>query len=232
MTAWTAWLYGSVAREDYDPATSDLDVLLISDLDETPAILRGLVAPLPRSEHLSLVRYDWDEIYAMASYGSLFLWHMKMQGRPLAENPGSLRFRRLLDRLPSYRGSMRDVAGFKTALEDSASSLHDGGDPCFELGVIATVLRHASILACFQRGTPAYDLKQSLGAAFEAYDIQPFLDEALELYYFRLSFARKLPPPTLAPSFDLAWKWITIAVYFIERLEMDVWTASKDSRSA
>ena len=221
MNDWTIWLYGSVARGDYDPESSDLDVLLVSDSECTPDIVPRLTSGLPCSEHLSLVRYGWSELRAMARYGSLFLWHLRTEGRPLMDGPGTNAFRGLLEQLPVYSESARDVNGFRLALQDCANSLRDGGDSFFELAIIATVLRHASILACSVHGIPAYARGRTLEIALRQYDMQEHLEEAFALYHFRLGLARGLPA-VIPPSYELAAKWLEIANSFVNSLEVDI----------
>src|SRR4051794_28884949 len=113
--AW--WLYGSVARGT-DDNTSDLDVLVVGPALSGGPMTRSPVATLPRTEHLSLRNYSWAEVEAMASYGSLFLLHLHLEGRPLVTNNAADRLRRILDSLPPYAGADRDILGFSVALQD------------------------------------------------------------------------------------------------------------------
>lgn len=217
MTDTTVWLYGSVARGD-DTTTSDLDILVVGDSESQGIFERNILTGLPRFEHLSTKYYSWQEIIAMASYGSLFLLHLKMEGRPVVDGLGASRLRNLLDELPSYSGGVRDLKGFRIALQDARASLEDGGDPTFELSVIATVIRHASILACYFNGQPTFDRRASIRRAFNSVHLNEAATGALELYDFRLSQARNIPTQ-IVPTHELAQSWLMVAFDFIERLE-------------
>jgi predicted nucleotidyltransferase len=87
------WLYGSQARGDTD-TLSDVDVLVAGEVDAEA------LGQLPYSQpQLSVVRYDWDELELMASYGSLFLHHVRLEGRPQYADKNS-RLATLLETLP------------------------------------------------------------------------------------------------------------------------------------
>jgi len=152
----------------------------------------------------------------MADYGSLFLLHLKLEGRPLWPGRAGSSLGTLLDRLPPYRYARRDVEGFVTALEDVRRSLADGGDPSFELAVLATVIRHCSILTCYLLGAPQFDRRSSITEAFVAVGMGHAAAGALDLYQFRLARSRGIPvnePPTAFTTRE----WCAVASEFVKR---------------
>src|SRR5438552_4163356 len=94
----TLWLYGSYARRDSD-SWSDVDLLLVSNselveeglgVEETLRRADLNLAEIPElntwvtePSKLSISRYTWNEIEEMASYGSLFLHHLRLEGESL-----------------------------------------------------------------------------------------------------------------------------------------------------
>src|ERR1700694_2431878 len=92
-------LYGSMARGD-DDIFSDVDLLIIDDnADRQPSLSSA-----------TIVQYTWSEFSEMASYGSLFLWHLRMEGRTLsADDDGRIAYRGILDDLPRYNRSSSDL---------------------------------------------------------------------------------------------------------------------------
>jgi hypothetical protein len=209
------WLYGSVARGT-DSEASDLDILVVQDSQE-PQALPVACAALARADHLSLRHYSWREIEGMASYGSLFLLHLKLEGCPLVENWSTVRMRTLLTALPPYTGKKRDLQGFTIALGDVAQSASDEGDPAFELSVLATVFRHASILGCYLMDEPAFDRDISITRALTAVGMLDWAEGAVSLYEHRLALARNIPPRT-PPTVETVIKWHRVASEFISRL--------------
>ena len=151
---WSVWLYGSAARGDVD-GLSDFDVLLVGPPGEEPEGV--LVAAGLCGKDVSISRYSWDEVQGMAEYGSLFLHHVRLEGHPLYEGESCRgRLRTLIAQLGEYTLAKRDILGFKVVLADVAESLEQGGSKAFELSVLATVIRHASILGCWLIGAPKF----------------------------------------------------------------------------
>ena len=152
--AHAVWLYGSHARGMVD-ACSDLDVLVATDALPPIDEIQGKV-PL-RLNDASLTVYSWNEIKMMAEYGSLFLQHLKLEAVPLYESPSHRGvLGGLLGEIPDYKHACRDIRGFRVVLEDVAESLSAGGKKEYELSVLATVIRHSSILGCWLLGQPSF----------------------------------------------------------------------------
>ena len=153
MSGDAYWLYGSHSRGDAD-AYSDVDILLVSD---GRSLSRNVVLPNGLGEGKKVSRYSWMEIVGMAKYGSLFLHHVRLEGKPLYEEDecrGTLCG--ILESMPKYQKGARDVKGFKTVLDDVRVALQSQCDEPFELSVLATVIRHASILLCWIHGMPQF----------------------------------------------------------------------------
>lgn len=147
------WLYGSVARGDADEL-SDVDVLVVGD---SASLTEEERASLPSNGPLSLSHYTWGEFEAMALYGSLFLHHLRSEGKPLSHvGEGRNRIGQLLDALPRYMFAGRDLVAFERTVDDVRRGLEVGTPPAFELAVLGGVVRHASVLACYLAGHPTF----------------------------------------------------------------------------
>jgi hypothetical protein len=149
------WLYGSFARGDSD-GLSDVDFLVIGENRDIPSdLLSALDAPV--AQRGSMSKYSWNEIEGMSAYGSLFLHHIKAEGRPMFEGDSVVgKLKTYLDALVPYARANRDVRAFRAGLEESRWSLCNNGSIPFELSIIATLMRHSSILGCYLIGRPAF----------------------------------------------------------------------------
>ncbi len=182
---YSVWLYGSHARGDKD-SQSDVDVFVAGTrnlgLDE---IEDSLPVPLNAA---SLSQYSWDEIYGMAEYGSLFLHHLRLEGRPIYESPSCKgRLGHILQDLRDYQWFERDLNGFWTVLRDVADALRDGTTEVFELSVLGTVIRHCSILGCWVLGEPSFGRTKPVNHIVRALGLPICIgQEFRDLYQYRL----------------------------------------------
>jgi hypothetical protein len=145
---WVVSLYGSHARGEADPL-SDRDILRISD---QPSTKGNAVTASDASS------YTWNEFETMHSYGSLFLLHLSRESLVLeSASGGEVRYRNLLATLPKYNRAERDIASFQLAIDDVEQSIQEmDTSPVFELSVLATTIRHASIVGCYLTGDPVF----------------------------------------------------------------------------
>ena len=204
-SGYAVWLYGSHSRGTADKF-SDLDVLFVSGSEVCDMAIEELFEPLPS---LSISQYSWSEIEKMARYGSLFLRHLELEGRPIFEStPAQGRLKSILLNLGPYRLASRDLAGFGTVLRDVVASINNGqASLFFELSTLGTIFRHASILGCALNGFPCFSREEPverLTAALKFPD--SWAREFPQLYRYRL-YADGRAPRVHEPSIEFAWTW-------------------------
>jgi hypothetical protein len=190
MSDWVVALYGSQARGEGD-TLSDLDVLAVG----TGATIPPLISQSP---NLSVSKYSWDEFSRMAAYGSLFLKHLQLESCVLLSSSGGLvRYWDLLSRLGTYRLVDRDIHAFLTNIDDVLEAVTlDDSTPEFELSVLSTAIRHASILGCYLISAADFGRTTAVARFCAARGLSERISiEFSEIYRYRLSLARGLPSP-------------------------------------
>jgi hypothetical protein len=208
----SVWVYGSFARGDAD-ARSDIDVLVAGDgvgwLDAVAGDAE--LWPLVRDGHqLSPMQFSWEELGSMCAYGSLFLHHVKLEGRPIAPTVNEP-LAGLLAALPQYRRATQEMRAFTTVLQDVAESLSGDHSPKFELAVVATALRHAFILGCYVTGQPDFGRTTPFWTLVRELQLPAQTAEDLgKLYEFRLHQHDRAPAPFEATTDDVR-EWLCLA---------------------
>jgi Nucleotidyltransferase domain len=173
------WLFGSAARGDSDDR-SDVDVLVAGPIES--AALNELPYP---TEAMSVVHYSWTELEHMAGYGSLFLEHVRIEGRPMPTTTSS-RLQTLISKMPRYTRADRELASFVRVLDDVERSIEVDHSPEFELSVIATALRHACILGSYAIGCPTFGRNSAFEMFLTHAGQSQLVEPAQQLYEFRL----------------------------------------------
>lgn len=188
----TVWLYGSFARGDADEK-SDIDVLIIDSNRKNPIDLTAELEPYGTRQP-SLSRYTWSEIEGMRGNGSLFLHHLKAEGRPLEEGSSVCgRLRSYLEALTPYTRARQDVRAFRAGLDEARDSLQSGGSIVFELSVIATLIRHSSILGCYVVDEPTFGRISPVERIVRKWGMdQRLVEEFRALYSYKMLAERRV----------------------------------------
>ena len=211
------WIYGSHSRGDAD-FLSDIDVFVASNDEISIDQLVSCLPSLPRD--ISVSMYKWSEIKEMADYGSLFLQHLRMEGAPILESSS---YKGELATILSYMGEYkyvgRDIKGFQTVLNDVHDSLDDGGSPIFELCVLATILRHSSILGCWIAGNPSFRRVEPVVKFAKIHGLSPAIADGFPaLYKYRLYFEKRISAVNEPMPYELDI-WLERTSKIIQTLE-------------
>ena len=190
-----AVLFGSRARGDSD-MHSDIDVAVFvkaADLETLSKLKAELVDASP-NDNLSLSLYSTRTAETLAQDGSLFLWHLNLEGKVLFER--DLWISSLFARLKPYGKSkaLRDLGTFEKILNDVRGALQGAeATVLFEASTMYSILRNSGIIythskgaPCFGRSEPIAWLAEGMGERFPFFESEISKLEALRLVYTRL----------------------------------------------
>jgi predicted nucleotidyltransferase len=211
---YAIWLYGSYARKDND-SNSDIDILVIGSIDVN-AVLKHFDYD---RERISISQYSWEEINKMASYGSLFIYHLKTEGRLIESTIyGKKWCENIFKLLVPYHHIERDLIAFQNCVEDVESGIDMGSTPCFELSVLATVLRHSSVLASYLIGKPVFGRLEPFQFVARYWNFEDDIIDNFEvLYQFRLFEDGRGSLPFEATRNDVSI-WVIRSKRYLDRL--------------
>ena len=189
-------LFGSAARQDAD-AHSDTDILVLcncSDLYALGQIRNDVIVPaIGRRDGVCCYR-DID-FRSMARKGSLFLWHLKLQGRVLISKTGT--YESILETLRPYDNYEGDLKCYAELLADVTASLRRyGALNELDLSILFTIARNACILLCYHEGTPEFGRSNPYLTARRLFDNTFPLDDWVypELCSWKLWYERGVRP--------------------------------------
>lgn len=174
-------LYGSHARGDADNY-SDKDVCVFTK-KYTPVDETQLTSFLPflGGTTLSLTTYCQNDLTAMLEYGSLFLWHIKLEGRLVH---GKEYLAPQLESLMPFQRHHAEIAYHAGIFDDL---LNAATTPCmgneFDLSLLFTIVRNTCMILAHKAGTPVFGRLTCYHVAAQMFHDLP-LDETT---YFKLS---------------------------------------------
>lgn len=99
--------------------------------------------------------YRHEDVLLMAQKGSLFLWHLKLQGKVLFSKEDS--FENVLANLQPYEDYEKDLSLYTVLLSDVTKSFQKRKTISeFDVSVLFTIVRNVCILLCYHEATPKF----------------------------------------------------------------------------
>lgn len=219
-------IFGSSARGESD-IYSDLDVCVITSekLDDHHSnILKKEIAVQYGFGSEEITIYSSKQIESMIEYGSLFLWHLKLEGKIVYDNGY---FNKMLSKLVSYDRHISELHYHTELLDDIIISLEKFSVVNeLDLSQLFTICRNACMILAHYNKQYAFGRNSAFAAANKIYTDLPIRPEEYNyLSKWKLRYERGLYTEMMLPSkeeFDYMVKITKNLLYYsIEKVSTD-----------
>lgn len=147
-------IYGSVARNDED-SSSDLDVFaLVNDIlteREQEEVVENIASKL-KGDEINISLYTESIFKKMLKEGSLFLWHLKLEGIYIY-NKYDLD---IFFSLSNFNGYDKNLELYQKLFKRCKQSLVENNVNSYDLSMLFFICRNLSILTCFYLNEPSF----------------------------------------------------------------------------
>jgi predicted nucleotidyltransferase len=196
-------LYGSHARKDHDES-SDYDICVITrerkNEELTIKELEEAIGPLEQST-ANIVCYPEAVLESMLAHGSLFLWHLKLEGKVLFgaqylndKLHGLARFKTHYEEIKYHAELFQDLKR-SWALLSFVNEL--------DLSLLFTIVRNTCMVLAHRAGKPSFGRVASFHSAKDSYPNLPItFDQYLYLSRWKLLYEREIRPSMTLPNSD------------------------------
>lgn len=185
--------YGSSARGD-SSEDSDIDFfILLHKYKESDSIrIKEILRNKFTDQILDISIYESERFNLMIEHGSLFLWHLKIEGEKWYT---SNYFDEQMLELAEFKGSIEDLITYNKIFNSTVRSIEKNGVNFFDLSILATLARNTLIIACYNFGNKEFGKLQVYQTCSQYYNEQlPMKFENYnELNNYRLYYSRNTP---------------------------------------
>ncbi|MFC1561235.1 nucleotidyltransferase domain-containing protein [Candidatus Latescibacterota bacterium] len=196
-------IYGSHARKDHD-ASSDFDLCILTKERQNHELNHEEIKEatgLFEAQNLNLVCYPDSVVDSMLKYGSLFLWHLKLEGKILY---GEDYFTNKVRKLKQFKTHYEEIIYHLELFQDLLRSWIFLSIPNeLDLSIMFTLSRNACMVLSHKAGKPSFGRLSSFSATKELFaDLPMTIDEYLYLSNWKIIYERDCDSKHPLPNAD------------------------------
>ncbi|AIU83887.1 nucleotidyltransferase domain-containing protein [Bacillus velezensis] len=146
-------LFGSKAREEEDQF-SDVDIFLLVE-DVCQKKMQDIITVVEKElpfENIGISIYKKSIYNKMLQEGSIFLWHLKLEGKIIYKKSNINLYRDL----KPFKKFDDNLNIYKNIYENTKNSLKKNGVNIFDLSQLFFVCRNLCLLTCFKLDKPTF----------------------------------------------------------------------------
>lgn len=170
-------IYGSHARKDHDDA-SDLDVCVLTADQVSSEVVKPIILHLIPQQHQSsaeITTYPCETTESMLNYGSLFMWHLKTEGKIVY---GERYFNKIIKKLSEYKHHKEELLYHYQILNDIKKSQKLLNEPNeFDLSILFTICRNTCMILSNKFNSQKFGRISCFHAALNLFKDIPLIEE-------------------------------------------------------
>ncbi|WP_416150822.1 nucleotidyltransferase domain-containing protein [Salipaludibacillus sp. HK11] len=192
-------LFGSKARNDADN-NSDVDIFILIDDNYSEVNKNNLIKKVSRiidDKKTNVSLYSKEVFNKMLDDGSMFLWHLKLEGKYIFNRYNMDIFKGLND-FQNYR---KNLNLYKDLFAEAKESITTNMVNSYDLSMLFFLCRNLSLLTCFKIGRPNFGKYSAYNELIYYLGFEPIRwENYIILSKWRMNFTRGIGDNLMYPS--------------------------------
>ena len=206
-------LFGSTARKD-DDYNSDIDIFVLvndnlSELEKEHVI--NNVINLISKKNINVSLYTKEIFTKMLKDGSMFLWHLNLEGKYIFNRSEENIFKDLNE----FRAYEKNFNLYQDLFNEVKTSLLNNSINSYDLSMLFFICRNLCLLTCFKLGTPNFGRYSAYKNLIVNIGYEPLnWDSYTYLSKWRIDYTRGIDEELQYPQ----WNELSILLSGVEEL--------------
>jgi predicted nucleotidyltransferase len=194
-------IYGSMARNDADN-NSDIDIFALvedslTEFEKEKVIDK--ICSLISGKEINVSLYTKEVFNKMSKDGSLFLWHLKKEGKYLFNKNNE----DIFINLANFNAYQKNMELYSDLFNSIQKSFGENGINSYDLSMLFFLCRNISILTCFKIGKPNFGRYSAYETLTKYLNYEPIsYSDFIYLSKWRIDYTRGIEEELVYPTKD------------------------------